>query len=102
MPDVPEDHRSQEVGANRERRAASGVIDRTSCTRRSSPSGDTPRVPRVKPGIVQRLVALFILLATLGCTVWAVVGRQDYPAAAVLLVGGLFLSARLGGALGRN
>jgi hypothetical protein len=56
--------------------------------------------PMPKPSLPQRLVAMFVLLATLGCAAWAILDERDFVTATVVLAGGLFLSARLGGVLG--
>jgi hypothetical protein len=67
---------------------------------REDPSACAMKPPKVKPSALQRGVAVFILLASLGCAAWAILEQRDYPAAAALMAGGLFLAARLGGVLG--
>lgn len=54
---------------------------------------------KVKPSVLQRGVALFILVASIGCAAWAILEEADYPAAAAVLAGGFYLAARLGGVL---
>ncbi len=62
-----------------------------------SPNRESKPIPPDPPGLIQRIVALFILLATLGCAGWAIFILKDYMAGVIALVGGTFLGIRLGG-----